>query len=533
MPTIQEEILRLKYETQGEDRVASLSSLLDRQKKEVEELKAAYHGGTLGFDAYISSLRKADRDIKTLEASLTKTRVAVSGNAGFNPAMMSASYAIQDFITAGGGLQQKLAGVSNNIGPLVMALGGPVGLTAVVGAAAAAFTLFATDLQRILQPIGDTEDAVNRLNKEIANLTDDPIAVSVDTSQLSRLKAELKDVENARKKAEEAGGKPSVVGKAGKRVEEALSEFGGYTENMTGQQNVLSTITKVMAGRDPELARIRAEIERLKAYRSSDEFKQVMATPGGANAAASLNAQQSALRKALASRTGVVRNQAGDILGQAMDGDQNAIMDLSKFVGSNMEAFKSSGASSQLLTELKASTPSVIREQEAQAQAARFREEAKQREEGAARKDEEFRKADEMARKRAEAEQRRNDDLQTRAEAQTAGRVGAVVDAGMLTPLETQLSQGQDPFALTQGLAQELQAQGVSQKAAIDQAASMVDRAIQNVMMSNAQKDAAIVNALNNISQSMNIQANQAQRTRAQIFSQQSGTMGNFRGRGR
>jgi hypothetical protein len=541
---IQEEILRLKFETQGDERYAALVAMVEKMAGRLDILQNELQQTRTSFDQVTAAEVKTEaQTVKTTAAMARASKeVGTSRYGGLNGALLSASYGMQDFATNTGSVESKLLGMTNNLSPLLLSLGVSGGLTAVLGLASVGMAMFGGKLASMVEPGGEVVDVLEEMKARLEELGTKKYEMKVDASAATNAIGTLTAMQSAIQAARAEGGTPELSQLSAARVNKAIDEFGGFDEKTgrTGQTNIMATTVGIMRGNDREFQAADSEFNRQQ--QEVDRIRAALTDPANADQE-TRNALRLQLKDAQSSRDAIgarakargakIQTEADLMVGGALKGTPGKTGQFLGFMEQNRDRFLQSGVDPQIFPELRASLPDAIRQQEAQGQAARFRAEAEARAEGGQKKGEEIRKAEEAARKRSEAEQRRKDDLQTRAEAQTAGRVGAVMEAGMVTPLETQLSQGQDPFALTQGLAQELQAQGVSQKASIEQAASMVEKAIQNVLISNAQKDAAVVDVLNKISTSMNIQANQAQRTRAQIFSQQSGTMGNFRGRGR
>jgi hypothetical protein len=70
---IQEEILRLKYETQGVDQVTQLNARLADTRQEMVDLKRAFEGGSVTADKYHENLRRLHSQERVIQGALRDT----------------------------------------------------------------------------------------------------------------------------------------------------------------------------------------------------------------------------------------------------------------------------------------------------------------------------------------------------------------------------------------------------------------------------------------------------------------------------
>lgn len=219
---------------------------------------------------------KVSTSLKAVDSAGKTTTASVSA---MNQRAIAATYAIQDFASANGGLAQKIQAVSNNIPMIVGGLG--VWGAAIGGVVAVGATLYQNwdSISRMLQstspipPIVDNLDrwkeALDKTTKEIEHLREAQSLTSEEMKTYNRLLGEAADLESQiaeereRRNAMEALGKlvPDEQSKRAAGFKKAIGESGGVdaaTDELfnallnIAQQTGQKGVTRESAGRQAE-----------------------------------------------------------------------------------------------------------------------------------------------------------------------------------------------------------------------------------------------------------------------------------------
>lgn len=479
------------------------------EKRQRAELAAQKKAEDAAETQRVRALAREKREAARATAEAERQARTTSGG----NRMMEVGRFVQDFQAAG------VYGVLNNLQGLTTALGWGAGLGGALTIAGVALQTFMPQIKEFFATLTeggvDATGVLTKLKEELSALERDPVKVSIDPSSLAMIKAQISDIEDAVKRAREAGGRPSAVEKAGKGVVDAFAEFGGYNEGRTGQQSVSAAVESVLSRQDPRVAALAGQIRKSEEYMKSDEYKRALAQPGGGGVAEMQVNELRVLRNRLAAVQEGIRTQAAGVLGQAMQGDQGGVINLANMVRDNPDEFARVGASPNLFNALMQSTPAAVRGREAfgaaQKRAEASAKAAQQAQAQQQRDEADFIAEDEGNNARRLQERRKAASAEAQANARAAAQQAAVLQAGMPVPLDAQLAGGANPFAMAEGLATELAGQGVEKNAAMEQAAKMVEQAIMQVKMANAEQNATIMGMLSSLSQGLGSIAQQQQ----------------------
>jgi hypothetical protein len=132
-----EEVIRLMLQMGGQESVTRMESEVDTLKAKLEGMTKAWREGEFATANYLSEVAPIERELVRTQEALDMLK-GKPGGAGGNggQGLLGASYAVQDFVSVlsgGGGLGRALGAVSNNVGPVLTALGAGSGLAGMVG----------------------------------------------------------------------------------------------------------------------------------------------------------------------------------------------------------------------------------------------------------------------------------------------------------------------------------------------------------------------------------------------------------------
>lgn len=133
-----DEIQRLIMQVEGQAKIEALTKDLDVQKRAMADLVAQYKAGQISIGQYSSSMMTAATRAVPLANGIKEAEKSI-GSLG--PAMLQASYIVQDFtssLSGGQGLARAISNVQNNIPGFLQSLGKGAGMAGVVGIASVA-----------------------------------------------------------------------------------------------------------------------------------------------------------------------------------------------------------------------------------------------------------------------------------------------------------------------------------------------------------------------------------------------------------
>lgn len=525
-----DDVIRLSYQQTGVEAINLLRAQLEQLQRGVADTRTQMLQGTKTTQDYENAVKAATPDLERLNLAMRDIgrTAGANGSAG---RMIEFSRALQDFQAAG------IMGVVNNLEGIARSLG-------MAGGVAGAATIAGVVLQQFWPQIREfftgtaTEgpkvaDALDKIKKALEEVSAGKYGIKVDAQQAEQAINTLNAMQRAIQAARATGGAPGVVGESKSRIEAAVAEFGGFNEQTgeMGQENLRKVTIGLRQEADRELSSLRAELAKVRKDRDALEaaLKQI---PLGDPRRQALEGQARGLDKTMADldsraqqRQGVVNQRAETLFGGFTQGIPGPSGEMLNFMQANRNRFLQSGVNPQLFPALQQAMPGAIRADQAEteriAELDRINAKAETERKG-------LEAIQKQADDQADAARKRSMSAEARANAQAAAQQGAVLQAGMAVPLDAQLAGGANPFQMAEGLAAELSSQGVEKNAAMEQAAKMVEQAIQQVKMANAEQNATIMGMLNSLSQGLGSIATQQQGFTQQSRRMQQSPMGRY-----
>lgn len=341
-------------------------------EKQQESLTQSLKTGGVALDDYRRHVKTLERD----QAALGNAIQNLAGPSGkmrdLSGAAMQASYALQDAATAGGGLGQSLASASNNIAPMLLALGGPAGLTAGVSALLTMLAVAAPQIIRYLKSIGDVDikpviGALEELQNRIKEFDSAEIKIQADLTSIEEAKRVVGELNTAIAEAQKERNKPKPEEvDRGAAFREGVDAAGGAARI---QDIMRASMFNEMADRDPEMAKARDRTAR--AQRDLDQSIADNRDEDDIQAfRRKLEEAQASQAEIRANRMGGLREEAGKrsmaLFGEAAQGNQDAINELQARVkqaaGIEVKVYPMSGAAltaqgAELEAQARASDP--------------------------------------------------------------------------------------------------------------------------------------------------------------------------------
>jgi hypothetical protein len=344
---------KILYRIQVEEDLKQTEEAAEKLRERIVALQVAASKGVPGAGQIAEVLGKDLADAERKAASLQRSLNSVDPRR-LQVGMMQASYAISDFASVQGGLQQKLGAVANNIqyaamqfGPYGIAAGAAVGVTQVL---IGAFNSFRSDA------VKELTGEVERLTAAIKRIEAQPVKLKVDLADMDAAKARLKEIREDLSAFERAGGLRSKIEReAGSEASEAIGQAGG--------KRVRDEVREQFKARalrdDPELLRIDAK--RREAQAAVDQFAPIARAESAAgriptvakyrDQLAELDRERGRRVTELLSANGEVATKAGDLFKRVLDGEAGAIEELARRVEAKFPA---------LAANLRASTPAAL-----------------------------------------------------------------------------------------------------------------------------------------------------------------------------
>jgi colicin import membrane protein len=338
--------LRAKYS--GDADMIRLLDQYDQLNQKAAGLNQQLKVGSVTLDDYARNMR----DVRSAQAALGGAIDGLAGPQGkvrnLGAALNQASYGLQDFLANTGSFGSKLNGAANNLAPLVMALGGPVGLVAVLGLAGTAIAAFWPQIEKMIGASGGATDAVGKLREALEKLTTNPYEVAVDTGQIDALQAKLKDIEDAQKKGAAPGTASEAVGSAGSMAMRGIAEFGGETENRSGKDN-LRMAMEASAKQSPQFqAAMQAYHDADAAYKDAQQRLQLGQTDPAT--VAGLRGERDRAQAKMTELDNTIRSSQERTLGRIEQGDESQMKKLMTRMRFNRDIFEERGVNVDALT---------------------------------------------------------------------------------------------------------------------------------------------------------------------------------------
>jgi len=270
----------------------------------------AFENGTLETEATRRAIGRLRTDAVNAAAQVSGTNrqslgrdvqragdISRGGLDKFSLALQQAGFAIDDFFSATGGLDQKIRAVSNNISQMAFILGGTAGLFTGI-----AFTITAQVVVAMMKwsDAGrTTEDRVNALNSALENqksLASDlsaayrdlakslSAAMSPQGRRASDQEGQLKDIAAKRRAVMEESIYANDVGVAGARASVVVAEKEAAKASTAGQQQAAQLRI--------ELARRRVDEAKQVALLKNEQFNNFVGNGVGAGNAVQASIQQ-------------------------------------------------------------------------------------------------------------------------------------------------------------------------------------------------------------------------------------------------
>lgn len=168
-----DELQRIILEVVNADRIKALNEQLEDERKAIRFIKAELDAGRASQQQYESATRGLARNIKALndEIRSLQRQGGVSGHS-----ILQFQYILDDLLNTTGGLERKLAAISNNLPGFIQSLSGPgssglAGTLGIVGTALIALTPLALKAWEALageEKVDDARDRIREIRREIA-----------------------------------------------------------------------------------------------------------------------------------------------------------------------------------------------------------------------------------------------------------------------------------------------------------------------------------------------------------------------------
>lgn len=482
---VTEEILRLKYETDADQRLPKLRAMLADVRQELDKQNDQWERGVIDAKDYSKALDKLTSDQKQLEKAIRQTgdaaRAVGTRGGGGGAAVLELSRAFED-------AQYGVQGVLNNIPTLVSALGGAAGVAGSISLIAVAVTQllrYAPDLKEMFSPqdlnlFGET---LATLKKRLDELTEKEYRLEVDASAVDDARQKLEKAEEALKRYDAISKQQtSLQQESGRRASEAIAERGGATDTLTGGQNLQQAVRDLMLGQgEPAAQRKAAEaaVARAKARYEAEKADPFNATPESIDAAIqNLNLKEKALKDLVAKQKGEAATAASGLIGGASGGNEADIIRLQQMLMQNEGFFGGRGVDRRLIGDLAGARPGFIADERQARENLAAQEHDRQMQAQLAREKEQAAQKAEQEQKRAEAERERAKQERDRAalEAERAAAQAAQPFVQGATPeIQAQLAGGAAPEDVAAALMVSLQKLGVTMEQAFELSARAVD----------------------------------------------------------
>jgi hypothetical protein len=349
-----DDILRLRAEYAGDQDMLRMLSRWQQLEQQQEQLTQTLKGGGLQLEDYRRQVKALERDQTTLGNAIQNIAGPGGKMKDLSGAAMQASYALQDAATAGGGLGQSLASASNNIAPMLLALGGPAGLTAGVSALLTVLAVAAPQIIRYLKSIGDVDikpvlGALEELQNRIKEFDGAEVKIQADATAVEEARKTVDDLNKAIAEARKERDKPKAEEvDRGAAFREAADAAGGAGRI---QDVMRAAMFNEMVARDPEIAKAREKTAQ--AQRNLDRgIAEGQDEDNIRHFRRKLEEAQAAQSEIRANRMGGLRQEAGTrseaLFGEAALGNQDAIAEVQARVkqaaGIDVRVFPMSGA---------------------------------------------------------------------------------------------------------------------------------------------------------------------------------------------
>lgn len=148
--SVQDEIFRIRYQAEGQAAIAKARAELERLEQITSRAAQKFRDGSISSQQFAKATEVLGARVASARQQLDGFQQASRGGGGsrnIGLAAIEASRALED-------LNFGLVGAINNIPQLVMALGGPAGLTAVIGVLGAAALYLSRNWGGVLDALG-------------------------------------------------------------------------------------------------------------------------------------------------------------------------------------------------------------------------------------------------------------------------------------------------------------------------------------------------------------------------------------------
>lgn len=365
---IQELILR----TEGQPQLEQLRAKLQETAASMDALRARYEAGEVELQQYIAAgtalERSAGRTAAALKAKDDSLAGVAKGVGNYRQQMMALSFALNDFFSVSGNLQQRLNAIANNLPSLI---GGTNLWGYALTGLLPAFALLVPQISAFFQQWAEGSDkaagAIDRLKQELKALEEKPVKLAIDIERAEDVKGILAEIEAglaAVRKLEKE--RTSVEQEAGKQVGKIVREDVGGKRAADALRSQFVAEGRAL---DPELKKL-DEDERA-AQAAGDEMRRMAeaskadpeAERGFRAAAEQADARLEDVRRRRAVRRQSVdrmhESRGGTLMERARGGDADAIDELGRRL---MQAGEQAGDADlrNRGAEIRATTPEAV-----------------------------------------------------------------------------------------------------------------------------------------------------------------------------
>jgi hypothetical protein len=184
MPTVEEEVYRIRLEAEGEAAIKRARDEVERLEKAASRAAQKFKDGTIDSARFGKAAEVLGSQIARARASLAAYESAARSSAGgrnLGHAALEAGRALED-------LNYGLIGVMNNIPQLAMALGAGAGLTGVIGILGAAVLFLSRHWDGLMERLGMGASPVANATEEMEKLAEATRRTADEEARYQQLK---------------------------------------------------------------------------------------------------------------------------------------------------------------------------------------------------------------------------------------------------------------------------------------------------------------------------------------------------------
>lgn len=228
-----QEYLELVYAVKGMQAIKDLQTEQTKLEGQARTLESLYNAGSISEANFARQAQKLADSQANVTSQLTRLQQIQKGvtsqTQSHGRAILQASYALQDFSSANGGLMQQLASIQNNIPGILAGFGVGAGLTGVISAASIGVVALYQNWRTLTSAfradlINNTAAATDRLTKRVEELKKEAKLTASEVRELNRAEEELAGIQAMHAAAKVPGFGQANVKKA---FQEAITQKGG------------------------------------------------------------------------------------------------------------------------------------------------------------------------------------------------------------------------------------------------------------------------------------------------------------------